>query len=306
MELSVNRSVFHSRKKLLEFLMKQPQIVVTNDEDFKQITVVRLCVEDAKICGGVDRWLLVNWKFIHSVTISRDPLSKEDDFFKMICLWCDPRAIKYLEELCANPQLGISYIDDFFEAGQFLESVDRQADEADQSPDEELVTKCDDDMLSKLQSAVEAGHLPAVSELAWKTFHYENLGSLSENTSSRIQRAFQIALDGLRRGCDSCRGIVSYMLMKCPDQVLKYPLSKQIAKLLLKYHLHCIRISNKYTLFVNGIRMLSTNEARGIELIKMAADLNLEVAECWMGDYCEKQNELCTNACVLFRVCKEN
>ena len=267
MGLLCGRPVFDSRRDLLEFLNKQPRIVVADDRVTGEITVVSLCSEDAKICGDVNRWIFIDGEFMHSTTISRDSSLNEDDFFKMICL-CNPHTIRELEKLCMNHQLGIS-LADFFKAGQFLQSLDKQAIEA--------------------VEADEAGHLPTVSELAWKTLHYEHLSSPSENTISCIQHAFQIAIDGIRGGCDRCRGIVSYMLMKHSDQALKYPLSKPITKLLLKYHLHCIRTPNEYTLFVNGIRMLSTNEVRGIELIKMAAERKLEVAECWMGDYCEKQ-----------------
>jgi hypothetical protein len=75
------------------------------------------------------------------------------------------------------------------------------------------------------------------------------------------------------------------------EYAIEYRLSKPIAKLLLEYHLRCIKTPNKYTLFVKGIRILSTDEARGIQLIEMAADLNLEVAECWMGQHFEEKKD---------------
>jgi hypothetical protein len=206
-----------------------------------------------------------------------------DDFFKMICL-CNLQTIINLEKLCMNPQLGISYLDDFFKAGQFLESLDKEAAaEAAAEPE----TKCES-MLSKLQSADEPVHSSEISELAWKTLHY---GPPDSSLISRIPSAFQIALDGVRRGCDRCRGIIIYILMTHPEYALEYRLSKPIAKLLIEYHLRCIKIPNRYTLFVKGIRMLSTNETRGIELIKMAADLNLEVAECRLGQHFEEKKD---------------
>jgi len=83
-------SIFHLSEDLFDFLNQ----VVTDDRVPGKITEVRLCSEDAEKCGGVNRWILIDGKFIHFI----------DDFFKMICL-CDPRAIKYLEELCMNPLL---------------------------------------------------------------------------------------------------------------------------------------------------------------------------------------------------------
>jgi len=195
-------------------------------------------------------------EFIHST----------DNFFKMICL-CDPQTISNLEKLCMNVQLGISYLADFFKAGQFLESLDES-------------------MLSKLQSADEPVHSSEISELAWKTLHY---GPPDSSLISRIPSAFQIVLDGVRRGCDRCRGIIIYILMTHPEYALEYRLSKPIAKLLIEYHLRCIKIPNKYTFFVNGIYILRKNKERGIQLIEMAADLNLEIAECWMGQHFEEE-----------------
>ena len=75
------------------------------------------------------------------------------------------------------------------------------------------------------------------------------------------------------------------------DYQLNYQFVKQISELLIKYHLSCIRTPNKYTLFVEGIRMLPTDEPSGIKLIEMAAKCKLEVAECWMGDYFERKED---------------
>jgi hypothetical protein len=232
------------------------------------MSVVRLCSEDAEKCGGVNRWLFVNGEFIHST----------DNFFKMICL-CDPQTISNLEKLCMNVQLGISYLADFFKGGQFLESLDRQAVET------ELVTKCES-IQSKLQSADESVHSSEISDSAWKKLNY---GPPDSSIISRIPSAFQIALDGVRRGCDRCRGIIIYILMTYSEYALEYRLPKPVLKFLIKYHLSCIRTQNKYTFFVNGIHILRKNNERGIQLIEMAADLNLEIAECWMGQHFEEE-----------------
>jgi len=60
MELLGGRPVFYSRRDLLEFLKKQPCIVIADDRVTGEMSVVRLCSEDAEKCGGVNRWLFVN------------------------------------------------------------------------------------------------------------------------------------------------------------------------------------------------------------------------------------------------------
>lgn len=295
--------VFSSRGDLLEFLKKQPQIeIVKNDEGFGQMTVVRLCSEDAKRCGGVDRWLLVNGEFIHSIIISRDSSSdsssNKDDFFKMICL-CDPDTIRKLEKLCMNPRLEISYLADFFKAGQFLESLDKEAEEEAAAAEAEAAeaeseTNSGGDIISMFKG-ISPSLETFVLHIIWKALLSASLCKRLEDRHSTIKSALKTALDGVRRGCALSRGIVVYILMKHRDFAFDYQLNyqfvKQISELLIKYHLSCIRTPNKYTLFVEGIRMLPTDEPSGIKLIEMAAKCKLEVAECWMGDYFERKED---------------
>lgn len=285
--------VFSSSKDLLKFLRKQPQIeIVKNYEGFGQMTVVRLCSEDADKCGGVDRWLLVNGEFIHLIIISidssSDSLSNKDDFFKMICL-CDPDTIRKLEKLCMNPRLEISYLADFFNAGQFLESLDKEAAAAAESE-----TNSGGDIISMFKG-ISLSLKTFVSHIIWRALLSESLCTRLEDRHSTIKSALKTALDGVCRGCDLSRGIVLYILTKYRDFTFDYQpdcqFVKQISELLIKYHLSCIRTPNKYTLFVEGIRMLPTDEPSGIKLIEMAAKCKLEVAECWMGDYFERKED---------------